>query len=392
MLKHLRHHRTLFIIGPSGSGKSSLVVAGLLPRLHVSSYFPPNCWAVRFMRPGQFPVQALSEVLEGDSSQVEDLVTEVLARNQPSSRFLLVIDQFEELFTQADREEQSRFITLLHALRSVRSCTLLIVMRADFYPDLMNSDLWPVPPSQRLEIAPLRGIALRKAIAQPATDVGVRLEAGLLERLLADAADEPGVLPLVQEAMVLLWDAVEHQQIPMHAYELLGNGEQSGLAAAVATKADAVFEDLPGVQQRIARRIFLRLVQFGEGRADTRRQQQVLSLRSASDDPLIFAETLQRLANNRLVILGGGSVSDQRVVDLAHEALISSWPLLRQWRNELREAELVRRRLETHATEWVRLGGGDGGVLDAAELPEANAGSVAPMLKKSESAKHLCYS
>src|SRR5215213_3506298 len=137
----------------------------------------------------------------------------------------------------------------------------------------MSSDLWPIDASQRLEIAPLRGAALRDAIARPAEELGVYLEAELLERLLADAADEPGVLPLVQETMVLLWENMQRRLVPLNAYEDLGGDGRNGLAVAIATKADATLAALSPEQQMIARRIFLRLVHFGEGRANTRRQQ-----------------------------------------------------------------------------------------------------------------------
>lgn len=272
MLRRLRHQRYLFVIGPSGCGKSSLIFAGLLPRLAQSSYFREGFSLVRDMRPGDQPLQTLAQTLEGDLSQPTEALADLLAAHPPAQRLLLVIDQFEELFTQTEeRAEQSRFITALQALRMVESCALLIAMRADFFPDLMNSDLWPVEPSQRLEIAPPRGEALRQAIQQPAADVGVHLQAGLLERLVADAADEPGVLPMLQETLVLLWGEMKHRLLPLSAYERLGSEGRSGLAVAVTTKAKATLDDLSDEQKAIARRVFLRLVQFGEGRADTRR-------------------------------------------------------------------------------------------------------------------------
>jgi energy-coupling factor transporter ATP-binding protein EcfA2 len=271
MLQRLRHQRALFVIGPSGCGKSSLIFAGLLPQLAQSSYFSQGFWLVRDFRPGTQPLQALSEVIGGDAAQPAQAVSDLMIAQSPAQRLLLVIDQFEEFFTQAERAEQTRFIAVLQDLRAVESCALLIAMRADFYPDLMNSDLWPVDLSQRLEIAPLRGEALRQAIQQPAEDVGVYLEAGLLERLLADAADEPGVLPLVQETMVLLWGEMQRRLLPLSAYERLGGEGRSGLAVAIATKADATLAEIAPAHQAIARRIFLRLVQFGEGRPDMRR-------------------------------------------------------------------------------------------------------------------------
>jgi formylglycine-generating enzyme required for sulfatase activity len=391
LLRHLRHHNSLFVIGPSGSGKSSLVFAGLVPKLHERQ---PGQWLVRSMRPGSDPMWSLREALDGSPASASptvkayrELVASALAQHPPVLRLLLVVDQFEELFTQAEKPQQAAFITALKSLQGVETCTLLLAMRADFYPDLMNSDLWPVDVGQRLEIAPLRGGALRQAIQQPAADVGVHLEASLLERLLADAADEPGVLPLVQETMVLLWGDMQRRLLPLSAYERLGGAPstgspvpasqvqagqagRSGLAVAIAEKADATLAELPPDEQAIARRIFLRLVQFGEGRADTRRQQLVSALRAASDEPLLLDQTLHHLAGNRLVTLSGEEGDTDRQVDLAHEALINGWPRLGEWLWERREAEQTRRRLEAKAAEWVRLKG-VGGLLDGVGLREA---------------------
>jgi PAS domain S-box-containing protein len=371
ILQHLRHNRYLFVIGPSGSGKSSLISAGLLPRLQKSSYFSDRPWIVCEMRPGAQPMRILVEAIQNVSKQLGYSLDALLAGHTPQERLLLIIDQFEELFTQADREEQSRFIATLKTLREKKKCSLLIAMRADFYPDLMISDLWPVPPPQRLEVTPLRGEALRQAIQQPAKDVGVHLEAGLLERLMADAAEEPGVLPLIQETMVLLWGRMSNNMLPLSAYEDLAGEGRSGLAIAVTTKADAILDDLTPSQRFIARKILLRLIHFGEGRADTRRQQTVAKLCSGEDDLILFDQTLHHLANNRLITLSGEENSDRRKVDLAHEALITGWPTLYQWLIDRREAEQIRRRLESHTIEWMRLGCGRGGLLDDVELREA---------------------
>ena len=311
------------------------------------------------------------------------MISALLGANAPSQQLLLVVDQFEELFTQAERAEQSRFISAIGALQADPRCTVILTMRADFYPELMNSALWPVDPSRRLEVAVLRGDALRQAIQQPAEAVGACLEAGLVERLLADAADEPGALPLLQETMVLLWAAMQRRLLPLQAYLQLGSGGRSGLAVALATKADATLAALPPDRQRIARRIFLRLVQFGEGRADVRRQQSVAELQSQTDDPPVFAQTLQYLADNRLLTLSGAAEGSRRMVDIAHEALIAGWPILSGWLIERRDAEITRRRLEAKAREWQRLGAATGGLLDEIELREADrwlAGSDATEL------------
>jgi len=380
MVQLLRHQRFMMVIGPSGSGKSSLVYAGLLPKLVRSQYFDKNFWLIRSMRPGSFPNDTIAQILgtkdNGGEFKPDSLAT-LLETHKPAQRLLLLVDQFEELFTQVGREQQARFIATLQALRASESCALVLTLRADFYPDLMNSYLWPVDASQRVEVATLRGGALREAIERPAADVGVSIENKLVDQLLMDAADEPGVLPLLQEAMGLLWDDLDQHKLSYIAYERLSrvtgesSGKHSGLAVAIAMKADATLAELNPSQQAIARRIFLRLIQFGEGRADTRRQQPITSLRATNDPEDEFEKTLEQLTANRLLTLSGGDDDNPSVVDISHESLIDSWSRLQDWADERREAELIRRRLEGKALEWVRLGKGSGGLLDVAALPEA---------------------
>ena len=147
----------------------------------------------------------------------------------------------------------------------------------------------------------------------------------------------------------------------------------------MARRADAALAALTTPeQQAIARRIFLRLVQFGEGRADTRRQQTVAELRGGGDDPILFEQTLHHLTADRLLTLSGDEQTANPSVDLAHEALISGWPRLQQWLGERREAEQTRRRLEAKAAEWVRLGRGSDGLLHGYELAEARQWLVSP--------------
>jgi hypothetical protein len=236
----------------------------------------------------------------------------------------------------------------------------------------MNSALSPIDRSQLVDVAALRGESLRQAIIKPAEAVGVYLEDGLVERLLADAADEPGSLPMLQEALVLLWGSMSGHLLTRAAYDALGHDGRSGLAVAMATKGDATLADLPADRQRVARRIFLRLVQFGEGRPDTRRQLGVDDLRAESDDPVAFDDLLQHLIANRLLTSSTDEVRGLRV-DIAHEMLIIGWPASRDWVESRREAEKTRRRLVDKAQEWVRLGRAQSGLLDPAEHAEANA-------------------
>jgi WD40 repeat protein len=376
MSRQLRGQRRLFVIGPSASGKSSLVFAGVLPKLAERGHFTPDYWLTLSMRPGSEPAERLVNLINRPQDQFEEGVQELLAKRPQAQRLLLVVDQFEETFTMPTPSGRATFIAALKNLQTIDICTLLITMRADFYAGLMRSDLWPLEIAERMEIAPLRGVALRQAIELPAKDCGVYLEAGLLERLVADAADEPGALPLVQETMVLLWSEMRRRLLPVSAYDQLGSGGRSGLAVAIATKADAtiaISNDFSPAQHAVARRIFLRLVQFGEGRLDTRRQQPISALRSEGDDLPVFDSTIAHLTDNRLLTLSGEESSGEKVVDIAHEALISGWPTLRKWLLERRTAEQTRRRLQNKATEWADRVRNNrrGGLLDAVELIEA---------------------
>jgi len=401
LLERLRLHHFLTVIGPSGSGKSSLVFAGLVPALRQSGLFGSGEWLVRTLRPGETPLDALRVALDGDPStdspprapprvlavvlavagQVPanptQAVSDLLATHPNASRLLLVVDQFEELFTLAHSDVEP-FQQALLRLAETANCYVVLTVRADFYPDLMATPLWREIQAHRFEVLPLDEDGLRQAIVRPAEDAGVFVEAGLVERLLKDAAGEPGILPLLQETLVLLWERLQRRFLPLSTYEALGDDARTGLQVAMARRADAALAALAPEQQPIARRIFLRLVQFGEGRADTRRQQPVVALRVAGDEPSLFDQTLHHLTDHRLLTLSGEERGDGRRVDIAHESLITGWPALQEWLAERRGAEQTRRRLEGKAAEWVRLGRGAGGLLDEVELLEAERWLASP--------------
>ena len=378
LLTLVRQNHFLAVIGSSGSGKSSLVTAGFLPKLDDPRNFPRGTWRVLTLRPGATPTAELARVLGGAPDDPGAAISAALAVDPPAQRLLLFVDQFEELFSQVkDASTRDAFIGHLKALRADPRCTVILTMRADFYGDLMNSPLWPIDRSQIVEVVPLRGESLRQAIVKPAETVGVFLEEGLVERLLADAADEPGSLPMLQEALVLLWGTMSGRLLTRASYETLSRDGRSGLAVAMATKADATLASLKPDQQRIARRVFLRLIQFGEGRPDTRRQLGVDDLRAESDDPAVFDVLLQDLIKNRLLTPSPDEARGLRV-DIAHEMLIVGWPASREWVESRRNAEKTRRRLVAKAEEWVRLGRGESGLLDPAELAEADAWLTGP--------------
>jgi energy-coupling factor transporter ATP-binding protein EcfA2 len=361
--RRIRQQNFLLVVGPSGSGKSSLVSAGVLPRLTAAD---GGGWLVRTLRPDAGALRWLTGMLGGaEASASQDGFREsvdALLHTVPGAeRLLLFFDQAESIFLLPAKDERALFLALLDRLRRVDKCVVLLAMRADFYADLMTSILWPVGRGERVEIAPLRSAALRQAITRPAAGAGVYLEPVLVERLLRDAGEEPGALSLVQETMVLLWERMTRRLLTVSAYEDLGGQERSGLAAALATRADATLAALSPAQRTIARRIFLRLVQLGEGRQDTRQPQAVRALRAPGDDPGVFDSTLRHLTDRRLVTISSAD-SKEPTVDLGHEAMIAHWPTLRDWIEESRASEMARRRIERDADDWRHNG------RDAAEL------------------------
>jgi hypothetical protein len=320
-------HPFLTVIGPSGSGKSSLVSAGLIPALRRSSLFGPGEWIVKTVRPGAMPLATLEATLGGaNPAQADHAVATALATDEKAKRLLLVIDQFEESFAVAKPEEAAPFHEAIVKLVAAPGCYVVLTVRADFYTELMGSSLWAEIKGHRLEVLPLDEEGLRLAMTRPAEDIGVYVEAALVERLVTDAAGEPGVLPLVQETLVLLWEKLERRFLPLSAYEALvlprraygpksdsAGPPRTGLQVAIARRADAALAALPDEQQVIARRIFLRLIQFGEGRADTRRQQPEAALRVTSDDPTAFDATLRHLVDARLLTVSGEEPGIPRV-------------------------------------------------------------------------------
>jgi formylglycine-generating enzyme required for sulfatase activity/energy-coupling factor transporter ATP-binding protein EcfA2 len=361
LTRRVQRQPFVMVIGPSGSGKSSLIFAGLVVRILEQH---PNEWSIRQLRPGAAPVDALATALGVARADLElngisdSIIATLVGDDMPNGRVLVIVDQFEELFVQASKEERVAFFSLLSELQRRPGCVVVATMRADFYPELMNCDLWPLLPGERVEIVPLRGASLHQVIERPAADVGVYVEPALVERLVADSAEEPGVLTLLQEALILLWDRIERRLMTLRSYEELGDQQSSGLAVALAMRADSALTELSPAERAIARRIFVHLVNLGEGRDDTRRQQPINSLRAVDDVPEQFFRTLQHLTDERLLTLSGKEEEQSSRVDLAHEALIAGWPILRRWLDDDRAAELRRRQVERDAIDWQR-GNGD---------------------------------
>jgi len=369
-----RHEREIFVVGVSGAGKSSLIAAGLVPRLVDGVVGLPR-FVARTIDPGGDPLAQLGAALEGDAATPSAAVDRLLARHAPATALVLVVDPLDELFRDAGADAQAGFLAALRTLRADRRCVLVHGLRADFEGELRASALWNDIGGRisRLVVGTLSADRLRAAIEEPARKVQLYLDDGLVERLVHDAGQEPGALAVLQDSLVQLWARRRRRLLSLAAYTRRGEETSNGLARVMADRADTMLRGMTEADEASARRILLRLVVFGDGRGDTRRQQARTSLGSMSESTQQLEVVLQRLVAHRLVTVGWDDEHREARVDLAHEALILGWPTYVAWIATWKVHERQRRDIEAAAQTWHLAGGDDAGRLDARGFADAKA-------------------
>ncbi|MEP6658845.1 MAG: AAA family ATPase [Acidimicrobiales bacterium] len=361
LLARLGKAPLLGVVGASGSGKSSLVRAGLLPALWQGALPGSAGWRTVVMAPGAHPLSELAAQLalvvqasassllrdlEADRRTLDLAARQLLTGANPAARLLLVVDQFEELFTICeDPDERDRFLdAVLHAVGApgARTCAV-VVLRADFYGAAATVPaLAAALESNHVLLGPMREDELRAAVERPARQVGLRLEPGLADAVVAEVTDQAGALPLLSHALLETWKGRQGRTLTINAYRAVG-----GARGAIARTADAVIDGMDPQEQGIAKRIFLRLVEVGEGTEDTSRRANRGEL-NPDYDPAVD-RVLQQLVDARLLTTG------ESTVEITHEALIRSWPQLRDWLDEDREGLRLLGHLRSSAHEWERL-------------------------------------
>jgi WD40 repeat protein/transcriptional regulator with XRE-family HTH domain len=354
--------RFLAIVGASGSGKSSLVQAGLIPVLRWNK--KSIDWQIHTLAPTAHPLESLAASLTGEKQSVTAVATlmDDLARDPRSleifakrkmggnkgSRLLLVVDQFEELFALCRSEEERRvFIEnlLTAASEADGPVILLITLRADFYAHCANYiQLREVLAAHQEYIGAMSEEELRRAIEEPARRGRWEFESGLVDLLLHDIGREPGALPLLSHALLETWQRRRGRVLTLSGYTSSG-----GVRGAIAETAEAVFADqFTRAQQETARRIFLRLTELGDETAtgDTRRRATFDELILNPEETTTTHTLLKTLADARLI------VTSENTVEVSHEALIREWPRLRGWLEDNREGLRLHRQLTESAQEW----------------------------------------
>jgi WD40 repeat protein/class 3 adenylate cyclase len=371
--------RFLAVVGPSGSGKSSVVRAGLLPAVWGGALPGSGEWRTMVITPGARPlnelamrlsvlgddrVTAMLQDLEADYRALELAVRRALADEPEQVNLLLVVDQFEEVFALC-REEQERqqFIdALLYAVQAEEGRTVVVpTIRADFYGRCADYPQLAAHMSDGLLVGPMSEGEQRAAIERPAAVAGLSLEPGLADMILDDVAGEPGALPLMSHALLETFGRRRGATLTLSGYAASG-----GVAGAIAQTADAVYEELDPEDQALARSVFLRLTELGEeGAQDTRRRVAPSELVRQEEEAPAVEALLRTLAGARLITTG------EETVEVAHEALIREWPRLRGWLEEDREGLRIHRHLTDAAGEWERLGREPGELYRGARLAAA---------------------
>src|SRR5215211_1489773 len=385
----------LTVIGASGSGKSSVVRAGVIPALRrgerlADGSLPPTDsgqWDMRILTPSAHPLDALAASLTRDAESVaatttlrNDLVQDpntlcliarrVLAQNE-KKHLLLVIDQFEEIFTQCRQDDERRsFIeNILHAidLNNPQPISILLTLRADFYAQLAFEDRLRELVSQNQEfIGAMSRDELTRTILQPAALGNWKIQEGLVDVILDDLGSEPGALPLLSHALLETWKRRRGRVLTTSGYMASG-----GVHGAIAQTAETVFRQrLTADQQPIARMIFIKLAEVGEGSLDTRRRATFSELITRAADPVTIDAVLSILTDARLITTDTLEPGDVRIVEVAHEALIREWPTLRDWLNQNRNGLILHRQLTEDTNDWIKLGRDPGALYRGVRLQQ----------------------
>ena len=361
----VQQHNLVAVVGASGSGKSSVVRAGLVPELRKSR---ERVWEIATIVPTDRPIHALAAalmpLLEPDMSEttrlietnmqakallqgtikLRDIVDRLLAKQAGTDRLLLIVDQWEELFTlcQDDAARRCFIDNVLDATATTR-VSVVLTLRGDFFGRAITAHR---PLSDRVQgaqvnLGPMNREELRLAIQEPAQKVGLTFEAGLVDLIMEQVGDEPGLLPLVEFVLRRLWEDRHGGKLHHEAYKVMGQ-----LQGAIAQKAESLFVKLSEGDQRKVQQIFLRLVRPGEGEADTRRRA---TFGEVGEEGRGLAKVL---ADERLLVTSQLAGGEEETIEVSHEALIRHWQRLKGWVDADRRFLAWQQRLSAVVKEW----------------------------------------
>jgi DNA-binding SARP family transcriptional activator/WD40 repeat protein len=359
--------RFVAVVGPSGSGKSSAVRAGLVAAIRRDAIPGSEAWLVAEMHPGHHPLEELDAALmkvairppadllgrlESGPRGFLDVANVIVP---DATELLLIVDQFEEAFTLTETEDDRAVF-----LESLRVATadpasrirVIVTLRADFYDrPLRYPRMGELLGSSTEVLSPLTPEELERAIVRPAEHAGLRVDSALVPQIAADVAEQPGGLPLVQFALTELYDRRHDGRLTLETY-----GEIGGVGGALAASAEHLYATRQPAGREAVRQLFLRLVTPGEGAADVRRRVLLSELSAIEANPSAMESAIESYGRHRLLTFDRDPPTREPTVEVAHEALLSAWERLRRWIDEGREDLRMHRRLSDAANEWVRSG------------------------------------
>lgn len=358
LLEKVRSRSFLAVLGMSGSGKSSVVRAGLLYQLKQGAIPGSPQWTIYTpFTPGEHPLSSFKQAVGVEIGQFEAVI-----KAAATERVIVAIDQFEEVFTlcREDRERQLFFQGLLGAVERLQGkLCVVVVMRADFFgkcAEKAYGGFAKAIEQNLVTVLPMSEGELKEAIVNPAEKVGLEIDRELVTQMIDDVSGSPGNLPLMQYTLTQLWDEKKLNRLMLTDYTRLG-----GVKKALENHANGVYESLSSEEEKkVAKRIFLELTRLGKGTEHTRRQVRQEDLIPSPQLREVVEEIIQKLANAKLLVTGEEEIAGKRVavVNITHEALIRNWGKLEQWLKDNQTALLQKQEIEDVAEEWRNKGKG----------------------------------
>ena len=384
--------RFLPILGPSGCGKSSLARAGFIPELARRPLPGKAEVRVGVLVPGSHPIESLAGILAKVTTddvmpvaKTREFASELGLKNSAGiydglrrivdlipgiqdAPLVMVVDQFEEVYSLCkEADEREAFIGNLLCAASDPSQNLsaVITLRSDFLGETQrHPELNQVIGSDESVIVPaMTEEELRRAIAEPAKQAGHPLDEALIHLLLQDTEGREGALPLLQFALTQIWEELGQGKVPIDTYREMG-----GVGGALAGKAQGIYDALDDREKEIARRIFVSLVQLGEGTRDTRRRAAIGRVMASKDDPKQFRRVIERFTDPGVRLITMSAVVDEETAEVTHEALFDHWQQLNGWLDKGRDDIRFQRRLDEVARHWDKRQRPDGSLWRSPDL------------------------
>ena len=361
----------LAVVGSSGSGKSSVIQAGLLPLIRHGEVPGFNNAKIITFRPDVNPNEALKKSIQesdifNENDGPWDNIRSYLEK-APNSRVVLFSDQFEELFALTPEDERTDFLKeLSDLLKNHLPITVIIAMGADFYEHLLSTPLGEYLKTGQFNVRAMSEEEMREAIIRPAEVVGLEIENGLVELIIKDLKSTKNPLPLLEFALTQLWFNKKDGMLTLERYRKLG-----GATGAIGQWATETYNQLSAKEQQLCQRIFTRLVHYGERDAPDTRRRVPLSELVGSEEKQVILPLIKKLADSRLLVTDRDLKTGVETAEIVHESLLREWLQLKEWIQDQRSFLLWRQVLDEKIEDWQKSGQDEGGLLRGTSLGEA---------------------